>query len=322
MNKPFVHYQIEGLLRAGIEDVVLSLNYHPEKIEAVLGQGSGLDAKLRFVTEPTPLGTAGAFRYATEGVRDTTVVLNGDIFTDVEISRIVRFHRQKGAKATIALYPVPDPSSYGVVVTDRDDRVMRFVEKPSKEEAARLGASNINAGIYVLEPEILNMIAPGVVTSFEYDVFPHLLSEGLPFYGYVMSGNYWRDIGSPQSYLAAHLDFLSGAIKLPETQRYGRNDGDRSRKITRNAVISEHCVVSDGARVVNSVLGPGTHVDESAVIENSVVWSNSMISASAEIKGSVIGDSCHIGRNVSLNNGVLGERTFLADYSRLHIPAP
>lgn len=317
MNRPFVHYQIDSLVRAEINDVVLSLNYQADKIESILGDGSELGARIRFVTEPNPLGTAGACRFATGNLDDTIVVLNGDVLTDIDITELVRFHRRKKAKATIALFPVENPSAYGVVVTDRDGHVKRFVEKPSPKEVHRIGTNNINAGIYVLEPEVLSMIASGKTASFEYDVFPNLLKEKVPFFGFIMSGNYWRDIGSPQSYLAAHLDILSGRVNMPGNRILSEGIATGSS----NALVSKDCIVGNRARIVNSVVGPGTHIHDSAVIENSVIWSNSLISASAEISGSVIGHGCHIGRNVTLKNGVLGERTYLADYSRLHFPA-
>jgi len=315
MNRPFVHYQIESLVGAGIQDIVLSLNYQPDKIQSILGDGSELGARLSFATEPVPLGTAGACRFAARDIHDTIVVLNGDVFTDLDVTRILKFHRQKRAKATIALFPVSDPSAYGVVVTDREGNVSRFVEKPTAEEAASIGSSDINAGIYVLEPEVLRLVAHGEAASFEYDVFPNLLKENIPLFGYIMSGNYWRDIGSPQSYLAAHLDILSGIIKVAGRQ----SDMNGKATFASNALISEDCLVGTGARIINSVIGPGTQIEDSAVVENSVVWSDSVISASAEVRRSVIGHGCHIGRSVSLRNGVLGERTYLADYSKFHV---
>lgn len=312
MNRPFAHYQIDSLVRSGIDDVVLSLNYQPDKISSILGDGSEIGAKLRFAVEPSPLGTAGAYKFAAGDFPGTTIVLNGDIFTDIDFAQILQFHQENRSMATLALYPVTDPTAYGVVVADEKGRIKQFVEKPSKELAKRLGACNINAGIYVLEPEILELVKPSEPTSFEYDIFPKILQLGLPFYGFVMSGNYWRDIGSPQSYLAAHMDCLSGVM----APSFGTPFRQQETRGLPMAIVSEDCLVSEGARIVNSVLGPGTHVEESALIENSVIWSNSRISSSAQIKSSVIGDRCHIGKNVSICNGVLGERTFLADYSR------
>ena len=160
-------------------------------------------------------------------------------------------------------------------------------------------------------------IASGESSSFEYDVFPALLKEKVPFFGFVMSRQNWRDIGSPQSYLAAHLDILSGKVNMPVHRVFSTGSSNGSS----NALVRKDCVIKKQAQIVNSVVSPGTHIQDSAVTENSVIWSKSLISASAEISSSVIDHGCHIGRNVTLKNGVLGERTYIADYSRLHFPA-
>src|SRR5687767_10669758 len=148
LNRPFLLYQIDILRRAGIADITLSLNYQPNKIEFLLGDGSGFGVNLRYVTEPAPMGTAGAYKFAGGNLRETTVVFNGDILTDVDISKIIEFHREKKAAATIVLTPVENPSAYGLVETDEQGRVLRFLEKPKPEELANLATKNINAGIY------------------------------------------------------------------------------------------------------------------------------------------------------------------------------
>src|SRR5262249_13741903 len=154
----FLLYQLDILRKAGIEDVVLSLSYQPDKIEQVLGDGSDYGVKLSFLTEPTPLGTAGAFRFASEMLSDTTIVLNGDILTNVDIGKIVEQHRSTGAEATITLAPVEDAANYGLVETDKTNRVQRFIEKPAPDETATQKESMINAGIYVFEPSIHDLI--------------------------------------------------------------------------------------------------------------------------------------------------------------------
>ena len=217
--------------------------------------------------------------------------------------------------ATLALFPVDDPSAFGVVVTDGSGRITQFVEKPSRDIIKTLGKSYINAGIYVLEPEVLDLIEPGEVTSFEYDVFPKLLNLGMPFFGYQMSQNYWRDIGSPQSYLAAHMDCLAGIVAM--------EDSSPSSNSTENsgAMISEDCFIGSDTQITNSVIGPGVHVEPNAHIESSVIWSNTRISAMSRIDSSVVGDGCHVGKHIHLTNVVLGEKTFLADYSRFTGPS-
>ena len=158
MNRPFLLYQIEILRRAGITDITLSLSYQPDKIEQLLGDGSEFGVEVRYLTEPTPLGTGGAYRFAAEEIDDTTVVLNGDILTEAAISQMIGFHRANRAEATIALTPVADPSNYGLVECDKDRRVKRFIEKPRSDEIGKKKLNNINAGIYVLEPTIRELI--------------------------------------------------------------------------------------------------------------------------------------------------------------------
>ena len=317
VNRPFLLYQIEILRRAGISDITLSLSYQPDKIEAVLNE-SELGAEVRFITEPNPMGTGGAFRFAADDNRETTVVFNGDILTDIDLSKMMSFHRERKAAATIALAPVDDPSRYGLVETGKDGSVSRFLEKPKPEELASLAVNTINAGIYILEPSILDLIPKGENRSFEYNVFPTMLDKKIPFFAYVMATDYWRDIGTPESYLAAHRDLLDGTVKGFDIDRSGRADVATAAYVDKLSVLGEGCVIKPNARVVNSVLGPGVHLEEKASIENSVVWSHTRISGFAEIRDAVIGRSCHIGRNTAVGAGtVLGDKASLPDYSKV-----
>ena len=318
VNRAFLLYQLEILARAGITDIVLSLSYQPDKIEDLLGDGSEFGVKLRFVTEPSPMGTGGAYKFAAKEIRETTVVLNGDILTDVDISSIVDFHREKKSEATIALVPVEDPSAYGLVETTDDGSVVRFLEKPKPEDLAGLNVNTINAGIYILEPSILDLIPKDENCSFEYNVFPSILEKKKKFHAYVLKDYYWRDIGNPASYLDAHHDFLSGKIKGFELQRKSDSDVATAAVVDKFSVIGEGCVIKPQARILNSVLGPGVHVEEKAVIENSVIWSHTRISGFAEIRDAVVGRSCHIGKYVTVGKGsVLGDKTSLSDYTRV-----
>jgi NDP-sugar pyrophosphorylase family protein len=315
MNRPFLLYQIEILARAGTRSITLSLSYQPNKIEDVLGDGSEYGVELHFVTEPNPRGTGGAYRFAADGSKETTIVLNGDVLTDIDISAMVRFHRENKAEATIALVPVEDPSAYGLVETGSDGRVIRFLEKPKPEELAKLTINTINAGIYILEPSVLELIPENV--SFEYDVFPKLLANNHRFFAYIMKDRYWRDIGNPASYLEAHHDFIDKKISGFSKGTQGECDLATNAYVDDVSLIGEGCTVKPGARVTRSVLGPGVMVEEKAVIENSVIWSHTRIAAAAEIRDAVIGRSSHIGRNVVVSPGtVLGDKAILPDYSR------
>ena len=318
LNRPFLLYQIEILRRAGIEDITLSLNYQPDKIEQLLGDGSDYGVKLRYLTEPQPLGTGGAYKFAEDAIRETTVVFNGDILTDLNISEVIAAHLSKKAEATIVLTPVENPAAYGLVESAADGRVRRFLEKPNAEELAGLTTNNVNAGIYILEPGILDLIVEGENTSFEYNVFPDLLKEQKRFFAFVIHENYWRDIGTPESYLRAHHDFLSGQIKVFELEKSAGAEVSHTAIVDKTSIVGANCIIKPNARILNSVLGAGVHVEEKAVVENSVVWAHTRIASAARIKNAVIGRSCHIGRNAVVGGGaVLGDKTTLSDYTRV-----
>ncbi len=319
VNRPFLLYQIEVLRKAGITDITLSLSYQPDKIEHLLGNGAEFGVNLRYITEPSPMGTGGAYKFGSSAIRETTVIFNGDILTEIDIGKLIEFHQAKSAAATITLVPVDDPTRYGLITIDEESKVLSFIEKPQPDELAELKINTINAGIYILEPTILDIIAKDANKSFEYDVFPDILNRGLPFFGYEMKGEYWRDIGTPASYLAAHHDFLSGKLKSFEIEKAAVSDDVATRaEIDKVSVLGPDCVVKAGTRVVNSVIGAGVHIEEKVVIENSVIWPHTRISTAAEIHNAVVGRGCHIGRNAVVGPGsVLGDKTSLTDYTKV-----
>jgi len=202
-------YQLELLKRADVRDVILSLSYQPQKIEDKLGDGTDYNVRVSYVVEASPLGTAGAYRNAASLISETTVVFNGDVLTDIDMNEVIRFHRERQAAATIVLAPVPNPTAYGLVETEKDGRVRRFLEKPKPEEVT---CDTINAGIYILEPRVLDYVPEGEPFMFEYGVFPGLLERKEPFFAYIWRG-YWRDIGTASSYLQANLDVIAGRVK-------------------------------------------------------------------------------------------------------------
>src|ERR1043166_8082209 len=180
-TRPFLLYQIDTLRRAGITDITLSLSYQPFKIEQQLGDGSDFGVKLSYTVEPQPMGTAGAYKFAEDLIREPTVVFNGDIVTDLDLKRVIREHNERKATATIVLAPVENPSSYGVVETEETGRFRRFIETPKPEET---DCCNINAGTYILDPKVLDFIPAGESYSFEYGLFPDLLARGESFYAH------------------------------------------------------------------------------------------------------------------------------------------
>ncbi len=318
VNRPFLVYQIETLRRAGIRDITLSLNYQPDKIERILGNGAEYDVELEYVTEPQPMGTAGAYKYASKNINETTIVLNGDILTDLIIAKVIKQHEETKAEATLCLTPVENPSAYGLVETDKDNRILRFLEKPKPEELKTLTTNNINAGIYLLEPSILDLIPDGKNFSFEYNVFPEILARKKEFRAFVMDGDYWCDIGTPEKYLLAHKDFLDGNIKHFELDRDEEFEQATSTFIDDKSIIGKDCVIKPNVRIVNSVIGQGVQIEEKSTIENSVIWSHSRIASEAQIKDSILARSCYVGKNAIVSKGsVLGDKTSLTDYTKV-----
>src|SRR5438128_4978818 len=182
-NRPFLLYQIDTLRRAGITDITLSLSYQPFKIEQQLGDGSDFGVKLSYTVEPQPMGTAGAYKFAEDLIREPTVVFNGDILTDLDLKTVIRQHKERNAIATIVLTPVQDATMYGVVETEADGRARRFLGNP-QADAKR--CNNINAGTYVLEPAVLDLIPAAENHSFEYGLFPKLLENRQPYFAHLL----------------------------------------------------------------------------------------------------------------------------------------
>jgi NDP-sugar pyrophosphorylase family protein len=285
------------------------------KIEQLLGDGSDFGVHLKYTTEPQPMGTAGAYKFAAEYINEPTVVFNGDVLTNLDLKRVIDEHKQRDATATVVLTPVDDPSSFGVVETDRDGRVLRFIEKPAPGEAP---SNNINAGTYILEPGVLDLVPEGENYSFEYQLFPDLLKRGEKFFAHIPEKTYWLDIGTPARYLQAHHDLLAGTVSnINLKERRGDFDAATASEIDDRSLIADGCTIKPGAQVINSVLGEGVYVDERARVENSVVWSHTRINGGAHVVNAIVGRSCYVGRSSMVGAGaVLGDKTSLTDYTQ------
>jgi NDP-sugar pyrophosphorylase family protein len=255
-------------------------------------------------------------------VTDTLVVFNGDVMTSVDVNRVVQLHRDRGAKATIVLTPVDNPTAYGLVETHSDGTVKRFLEKPNADE---ITCDTINAGIYVLEPDTFDRIPKDVAYSIERGYFPSLVERGEPFYAYVDRG-YWIDIGTPEKYVQVHRDmfdgkFMSGGFDGPRTVPMVSPDA----RVEEGAVLDPRCFVDAGAHIkAGAVIGPyavigrGVVVEEEAQVMNSIIWPNTRIGQHAVVDGPIVARNCHIGRNVTLRGqAVLGDKTALTDYTKL-----
>src|ERR687888_2642692 len=209
-NRPLLYYQLDLLKKVPeIDEVVLSLNYQPRRIEEIFGDGSETGLSIRYVVEPAPLGTAGAVRYAGESLHESVVVFNGDVLTEVDLQAVIALHRERRAKATIVLTPVENPSAYGLVETDAEGNVRRFLEKPKRDE---ITCDTINAGIYVLEPDTFDRIPKDTPWSIERSFFPSLVERGETFVAYIYGG-YWIDIGTPEKYMQGDRDIMDGRFR-------------------------------------------------------------------------------------------------------------
>jgi NDP-sugar pyrophosphorylase family protein len=314
-NQPFLLYQLELLKRADVRDVILSLSYQPQKIEDKLGDGTDYNVRVSYAVEASPLGTAGAYRNAASLISETTVVFNGDVLTDIDLNDVIRLHRERHATATIVLTPVPNPTAYGLVETDKDGRVRRFLEKPKPEEVT---CDTINAGIYILEPRVLDYVPEGEPFMFEYGVFPALLAREEPFFAYTWRG-YWRDIGTAASYLRANLDVIAGRVPLlPPAPSERGEKFDATAEIQPPSAVDPSCTLKSGVQIINSVVSRNCYIEERARIENSVVRGGTRIGAGSIVQGAVIGKGCHIGRAVEVGEGaVLGDKSVVTDYSHI-----
>ena len=314
-NRPFLLYQIDTLRSAGITDITLSLSYQPLKIEQQLGDGSDYGVKLSYTTEPQPMGTAGAYKFAEELIRERTVVFNGDVLTDLDLEAVIRQHDERQATATIVLAPVENPSAYGLVETDTEGRVQRFLEKPKADE---IKVNTINAGTYVLEPKVLDFIPAGESYSFEYALFPDLLRREEKFYAHIPPDTYWIDIGTPARYLQAHQDMLAGRVhRIRLAERRGQFDAATVAEIDTLSIIADDCTIKPGAQIINSVLGRGCYIEERARVEHSVIWPHTRVGAGALVSGAIIGRGCHVGRAAQVGAGaVLGDKSSITDYTQ------
>ncbi len=322
-GRPFLRYQIDLLHQVPeIDEVILSLNYQPRRIEEMFGDGKDLGVKLSYVVEPVPLGTAGAVKYANKSLEEPVVVFNGDILTEVDVAAVLRLHRERKARATIVLTPVENPTAYGLVETDPEGNVRRFLEKPKPEE---ITCNTINAGIYVLEPETFDRIPKETAWSIERSFFPSLVERQETFVAYIYRG-YWIDIGTPEKYMQVHRDIMDRRFVAPpfehgEPTTWVSPEARIEEGVTVDGpcFIDEGTIVKTGARVgPYSILGRQCQIEEDAHIEGSIIWANTRIGRDASVRDSILGRHCHVGRNASLDGRVvLGDKSAITDYSRL-----
>jgi mannose-1-phosphate guanylyltransferase len=307
VDRPFIMFMLDWLRRHGVDDVVMSCGHLASGVRNVLGDGSALGIRLRYVEEPRPLGTGGALKFAEELLEDRFLMLNGDVLTDLDITAQIAQHERTGARGTLALTPVEDPSNYGLVRTTGDGVVTEFVEKPSADQ---IDTHNISAGCYVLEKDVLDLLPADEPASIERDVFPQLVGNGL--YGYVGEG-YWLDIGTPERYLEGTFDILEGTVESPVAMGNGflsvADDVENDGRIIPSALVMPGCRIGDGARIGGRVvLESGVTIGEGTTIERAVVLQGTEIGANCTVSGCIIGGGVRIGDNTHVEGlSVIGE---------------
>lgn len=324
VDRPFLRHQLDLLATVGVREIVFSIAYQPERIQAVFGDGSGVGCRIHYAVEQTPLGTGGAVKNAERHLDDTTIVFNGDVLTDVDLAGVVRAHRESGAQATLVLTPVPNPAAYGLVETDGAGRVTSFIEKPT--DPSQITTDTINAGIYVLETSTLALMPSGENHSIERGFFPALLRRGDLVRGWVHRG-YWIDIGTPEKYLQVHRDILEGRfpVALAGERRAGgwvhpEAQVDARAELEGAFYVGPGCRVEAGAHVgPDAVLCRDVRVASGVWVRDSVVWEGGRLEEFASIEGALLGAGVRVGRHARLAPGaVLGEGSVVSDHSRTH----
>jgi mannose-1-phosphate guanylyltransferase len=309
VDRPFIAYMLEWLRGHGVDDVVMSCGFLASGVRNVLGDGSAFGIKLRYVEEPRPLGTGGAVKFAESLLDERFFMLNGDVLSDLDLSAQLAQHEETGARATLALIGVEDPSAYGLVRLNEDRSVNEFLEKPSPDQ---IDTNLISAGAYVLERDVLELIPPDTNASIERDVFPELVGDGL--YGSPGDG-YWLDIGTPDRYLQATFDILERNVDTAVGDDLGENylsvagDGSFNGRVVPPARVGRGCRIAGDARVGSlAVLGDNVRVGEGTTIERAVVFNGAEIGPHCQLRYCVLGAGARVGANTHIEGGaVLGE---------------
>ncbi|MDD5593596.1 MAG: NDP-sugar synthase [Candidatus Margulisbacteria bacterium] len=309
VNFPTMRHNLELLKKHGFTDITANIHYHPEQIENYFGDGSKFGVNLVYSFEEKLLGTAGGVKFMAEeiaGIDETFVVLSSDALTDINLNRLVEFHKKKNALVTIALTRVAEVSEFGVVIQDNEGRITGFQEKPKPEAAL---SDLANTGIYVFEPAVLKMI-PGGFYDFGRELFPRLIGEKAAIYGYQMV-EYWSDVGGLDKYIQSNYDAMKGAvqIRIPGAKK-GKSTwiGERenihaSARFEGSVIIGDHCRLGKDVYIKDAVIGDKCVIEDGCAVTGSVLWSNVTVCGRAEIRDAVIGGFCHIGEKAQVPAG-------------------
>jgi len=309
VDRPFIVYMLEWLRGHGVDDVVLACGFLATSMRNVLGDGSQLGLRLRFVEEPEPRGTAGALKYAESFLDERFLLLNGDVLTDLDVTAQLEQHERTGATATLGLVGVRDPSAYGLVRLEPDNAVREFVEKPPADQ---IDTNLISAGVYALERSVLELIPADKNVSIEREVWPQLIGHGL--FG-CPAESYWLDVGTPERYLQGTFDVIEGNVRTGVQERLGDSflsvddSAEIAGRVVPPAVVERNVTVAAGAHVGSLVvLGDGVAVGAGTVVERSVVLQGAEIGADCILRECVVGPGARVGDRCRIDQGaVLGE---------------
>jgi mannose-1-phosphate guanylyltransferase/phosphomannomutase len=320
-NRPMMEHIVRLLREHGFDEIVVTLAFLPQAIRTYFGDGSEFGVRMVYATEETPLGTAGSVRNAREQLDERFLVISGDVLTDIDLSAVWQYHEERKAVATLALKAMDNPLDFGIVITREDGSVERFLEKPTW---GQVFSDTVNTGIYVLEPEVFDLIPAGRPVDFSGEVFPALLEDGKPLYGYVAEG-YWEDVGTLDAYLKAHQDVLDGKVdidipgfRLGEGVWIGEGaEIDPAARIDGPVVVGDYCRVEAGAHLREyTVLGTNVRVGRDAFLQRAVVNDNVYLGPSVRLRGCIVGRSSDLRSGARCEEGVvLGDECFVGDHA-------
>lgn len=321
-GRPCIDYVIRSLVKAGFKEIVVTTGYMSDHLIKEIGDGVDYEAGILYSFEENPAGTAGAVKMVADFLDDTFVVASGDVLADVDMKELYDYHRKKGATATMALTEVKDPTQFGIVQLDDEDRIIRFMEKPKRDEVF---SNLVNAGIYILEPEVLNYVPEREMFDFSKNVFPALLKEGVPLYGKRLKG-VWVDIGRPLDVINASLEIIkregqeveieNASVKGPVM--LGRNVvSEKSVRIIGPSYVGDNVFLGRGALVDRSCVYNDVFVDRGVVLSLSVVMADSKIGWQSEIDQSILSTNSNVEEDVKIVRSIIGDDMTVKAHSRI-----
>jgi mannose-1-phosphate guanylyltransferase/phosphomannomutase len=312
MNKPMMQHIVDLLKKYGITQIVSTLFYQPEIITGYFGDGTKFGVSMQYRKADADYGTAGSVRNAADFLDERFIIISGDVLTDFDLSKAIAFHEEKKAKATLVLTRATNPLAYGVVITDADGKITRFLEKPTWGEVF---SDTINTGIYIIEPEVLRLVPYQKEFDFSKNLFPAMLEQDMGLYGYIAEG-YWRDVGNLDEYQEAHLDALDDKVKVlcdgnrVGTAFIGTNTIIDSpiENLQGKVLIGKNCRIGRNVKIFKSVIGNNCTIGDGSVIRNSIVWGDARIGKGAELTSCVIGKWGTIG-----DYAIISDNVFISD---------